>query len=53
MKGSLHNFSSLLHCVISQLLWFKTQTFCASFVYIHITLSKWLSTLDVYTSNYL
>ena len=44
----LHNFSGLLHCAISQLRWFENQTlFIAWFVYMHTTLSKWLSTLDL------
>jgi len=48
-KGSLHNFSGDLHCVISQLIWFKNlKLFCAWFVYVPTMLSKWFSTLDLY-----
>jgi len=48
-KGCLHNFSGFRHCVISQLLCFKTQKlFRAWFVYMHTTLFKRLSTLDLY-----
>jgi len=50
MKGSFHNFSGPLHCVIPQILWFKNQKLSfAWFVYMRPTLSKWLSTLDLCT----
>jgi len=40
----LHNCSGCLHWVILLLLWFENQyLFCAWFVYMHPTLSKWLS----------
>jgi len=39
-------------CVISQLLWLKNQNLIfAWFVYMHTTLSEWLSTLDLYILN--
>ena len=41
MKGSMHNFSGLLHCVILQLRWVESQKLLfAWFVYMHTTLSK-------------
>jgi len=49
IKGSLHNFSGLLHCVISQGLWFENQKlFFALLPYRHTTLFKWLSTSDLF-----
>jgi len=52
IKGSLHNFSGLLYCVILQLLWFKSQKlFCAWFVYMHTTLSKFRSFIWPYSKR--
>ena len=51
IKASLLNFSGLLHCVISQLLWFKNQKLLfAWFVYMHITISIFMRKKESFDS---